>query len=330
MNSIRNLCIYLIGPFLPESFKRGIYLLTFRMFQVMMIGTGSQVWYRNSLLFNKLSFGISDIDISAMPIKKFSAKQTKRFRVRYFFAKKILKLIGELNFFDLEKSKKLAAWANPFELDRDPKLLAALGEARPKSEATQIVFFLRMILSDRKNLFIRPQKRLEKWLFHFDQLGLDTATLKRDHFSYKRLVNTFYDQIGVTEKSEKFKLFGKLLSQDVKISTLYMNKMWRDLMFMYMPQEWIKFAIVDGKYIEDIRSVLAKDCFSKLDWEIFAEQLNWEVWGLCSQYQMSLSKIGVVEHLANLEHVLKLLDLPHLEHSKKGIVKLKTMVQNDS
>ena len=100
-----------LGPFFVF-----IYHLVYRFSQALFFESNLQVWCRNSLKFNKISPGASDIDLTALYSGIDRKNPFELFNLKHSLLKKIFPILGEVNFYSYQDLKKIKKSANFFEL----------------------------------------------------------------------------------------------------------------------------------------------------------------------------------------------------------------------
>lgn len=258
------------------------------------------IWPRNSYVLNTLKCALSDLDLTFYAYRPCNIYSQLW---RYKFLKFFLPFLGEINFYQEEKLKKFLPYANYFELKRDPKLLEKVGEQpTDRSDYEKLVFFLKLLESDRKNLVKIPKYRENKWNLHFNHLNWELPPVNMDE------MKRFLAQ-KLTEKEIKSKVFLKIffdLDSKTKtgLNSIYEECSRQGVIKEYMlsyPFYWIGSAFYHDSFEHDLE--LLKN-LTENESRLLLEQVRWELWGLFTQLEVTPDKPNLLMHLDNIRKLI--------------------------
>lgn len=300
----------ILSRVMPRSLQVFIYRSTFGVFKLALSSEKGKLWYRNSLYFKDIVFGVSDIDMTFLQEKGNSSDQVKRIEKKLKFWKIFLPHLGEINYYSPDTFDDFLPLANSIELERDPVLLALLSAKEeyrsllPQREVSdEQVFILNWLASDfhrmRENYSWR-QRKIERF---FTLLG-DTEGRKSKNLStlLQYLSKNFFksDQ----EKVENFLVhFSYFEFEDIGSINLFYEEhpeLIDSLLCLY-PQKWLGASLHHQRFEEEVESI--RDMKDELQ-EILIKQIRWECWGLLSQWMRSGDDVNFHVHVENLIRML--------------------------
>jgi hypothetical protein len=243
-----------------------------------------KVFARHSFYFKKIKFGISDIDFTLYSKSSILIK-TKGLNKLLPFVKKMIPILGEINYVDDKGIESLKAYINPVELRRDPELKLLIDEDKTPSIIQKEVFLLRIFSSDVKNMKKGLHKRIKKISYcisllepleevgpsdlksvgHFIEYLKAKALKSNDSIVYDYLLDLFQEENSV-QNSERLALVKDCL-----------NKTWE--------------------------KILEQDEWKEVDKNLVIEFLKWELWGIYTQiptyrdYKALLTHVVIVSEL---------------------------------
>jgi hypothetical protein len=139
------------------------------------IKSGASCWPRHSYVFSDIVPGLSDLDFTLLfedtPPKRGFQSLSQHAR---WFKKGLMPILGEFNIYTFRDVMDFIPLANPFELRRDPYLIEKTGFVPSGGTlGEKIVFLLRGLQADKKNLFASTSAlREKKWRRAFSIAGL--------------------------------------------------------------------------------------------------------------------------------------------------------------
>jgi hypothetical protein len=261
---------------LPFWLGRIPYDMVFHLVKQMAKSLGLQCWARNSYHLNYLTPGISDIDFTILVPIGISREKTKTFLKYYYAIKKIAPIVGEVNIYHETDFSLIKQWLNKYEIQRDP-LLASRFSLNSSGPADKLVYLLRMLESDRKNLKKSPFNRERKWNFHLGQVATMTSAKLSVKSIIEAIASTAFENMN---KGEFCKFLDVYLNNSVEktYSSYRKEKKIKIFMILY-PHRWL----VHANSINDVTICLGNNHFSKEEHEIILSQLRWELSGIYSQ-----------------------------------------------
>jgi hypothetical protein len=284
-----------------------------------------KIWYRNSLAYDDIVFGHSDVDLTYYSENSLSFAEALEAQAILKRLKILFPHLGELALYDQEKLENFSLVANPIELARDPKLLQKIKTSSGDHEVTTAqkqVFALNWFKNDfhkwKENFESRSRKinRFVKLL----QIESDVRPPSNEYELLNILHQTCWQKIS----DEHFKeLISKIMSlplhsdeKEKALNNFYAtNAHLRSLFMACFPQLWIGPSLVHGGRDEDVASYSSLPTDLK---NIFKEQIHWEVWGLFGQWMREGGNLNFYVHI---DVFLKLLDdIPgDWQRAKRGL-----------
>jgi hypothetical protein len=249
----------------------------------------ADVWVRNSVRQGNFVFGLSDLDISIYYVH-CSPQELDQIRRILSLSKKIFPFLGEANFYNASLASQLIESANYYESQRDPELLLRLPKVEP-SKVDGIVFLLRMLYSDRENLFHRPWMRKSKWLKHLASVGESSSEL----VDFEFIITLICRLINLPEVYEDLCFLKEDLSEP-EIFFKLKPKYWK---YLY-PHRHLWFGTSTADDPSEVSGTILG--------EICIRQIDWEIWGLMTQLPVLKNKDeGLKIHLERLVKVANLI-----------------------
>jgi len=228
-------------------------------------------WVRHSVYEGQALLGLSDIDFTYVGDKELEVVRD------YKNLKKIIPVLGEVNFYKKSYFKYLESCHNEFELRRDPHLLEKLKLKDTFNVRTNaLVFLLRTAFSDRKNLKKWPRLRKRKWDQHFYTVATYCDLV------IKKNIETYISELSGGEI---------IFTDDIfKEPSLF-------------PHLWMQTQNQKCDFYDLGKLVLTK---SKLIQDVFIAQLSFEFCGVLSQIPLITDKKNVERHF---NHILVMISL---------------------
>ncbi len=267
------------------------------------------LWVRHSVMEGNVIMGVSDLDISLWSPEPLQRYQLVRVHQRLRQLKWLIPYMGELNYFDEKASAQFARCANPYEVARDPILLDKMG-IKPEGSAAQIlVYLLRNILADRKNIMAGGELRLRKWKTHFRKVGHEFSF---DSITPEHIISSFLELLPDEEKhgsADWRHLLEFILSKSFESADLFRAttpRLWK----IAFPHKYF-WGEHDFRYESDFS-------WGDFDKEIVLGQIDWEVWGILSQrHHYATATTPYARHLWRLRWLLKAIG----EYSRLRVIK---------
>lgn len=297
-----------LSALLPRSLQLSIYRFSFFLFKFLLIGEKGRLWYRNSLYFEDIVFGVSDIDMTFLQDENESYIQVRRIEKKLRLIKCLFPHLGEINYYSKNLLKDFLPLANPIELKRDPIFLAEIerigaSSFLPKLEKSDIqAFVLNWVASDahrmRENFSFRKSK-IKRFLFLLDseEKGVRNleeliSSLSTDYFQEVADIQSFLTDFTYFDFShqESFNSFYEEYPE------------WRVYFMCLFPQKWIGASLHHQKFQDDLYEISKA---SKELKDIFLKQLRWESWGLLGQWLRVGDDINFHIHVENLLRVAR-------------------------
>lgn len=260
-------------------------------------------WCRNSYNSGNFVFGLSDLDITIYFSRtKLERSEVRRLKSLLETKKRIFPFLGEANIYLESIAEEFSSSFNYFERQRDPFLNSILTPADSTTRhLDKIVFLLRMLHSDRVKLRVAPQLRVKKWNKHFSDI-FDIREGERI-IDFDEVVQKIMSLLPGDGTSFPFVLDALNLLKDpgyddVKIYHRHTPEFWKFL----FPNRYLWFEREDAYNGFDafISSGLAP---------ITLRQIDWEVWGLMSQYPLLPEYHGCFSvHLERLKRLALILE----------------------
>jgi hypothetical protein len=274
---VKNNLIVLLS-FIPSRIASIPYYIVIYLLKYLL-PSNIKLWYRNSLYFSNVCFGISDIDLT-LYYQNGGGSNIQIMINKLKGLKKYIPIIGEVNIYTSSDIGFVEKIINPFELDRDPLLKRNIS-SRLKTREAKIVFLFRMLKSDLQGLANYPKARQRKWRQHFLDTEMKTypimnlKEIKEKIFSYfcfelsdQGIMNEFFN----SDHSKEY------LCQKYKES----NRKRTYLVFFTV--EWIGYSIANRTFYDDLKLIQKCSLEEKL---IICENLKWELFGVYTQYLFS-------------------------------------------
>lgn len=231
------------------------------------------VWIRNSLYFQNITFLKSDIDFSIL-VKNNSPSNCERSLQRYMKLKMLCPILGEVNIYR-EDFLEFMSLHNRYELARDPFLLnyaiqnnifkkLSSEQDRQNQSSEQIVFITRMAMANIKDLKNGIYNK-KKWHFYFSHAGLPYISSIPDLMTYLEI--------------SSFENIPLHLDPIAGLKTALLNNAMENL-------------------LNDINEL------SLLKKNVLTENLMWEYFGVLGQYYQTENKKQILDHFNNIHQLL--------------------------
>ncbi|MCY4523424.1 MAG: hypothetical protein OXB84_01665 [Halobacteriovoraceae bacterium] len=285
---------------IPNILCKAPYLFSFHLAKTFLNSPHVDIWYRHSLYFNNITPGLSDIDTDLFFLNKTNFKLQKKTLKRFLILKKYIPLLSEVNIYEEDTVDFIRDCINPLELQRDPLLLKKINIPLKKpSMEEKLIFTIKMLYSDRKNLLLYPNLRKKKWNFHFKQLDINdnikNLNLTKILNILDRHVFSHFPQIAIKEILEQY-----LKKDQIPSSFSSIDK--KRSYFLLFPNQF---------YSHEFSDSFLKEIFSKMDGhnqKIYIEPIKWELWGLYTQYKIIGNKFPLIPHLKRLSKTIDYLN----------------------
>ncbi len=280
-----------------------------------------EIWSRNGHALRTLTPGASDLDLTVYT-GTTGDHDYKKFICDYENLKKCMPFLGEVNWIDSGEAQNFKVFINPMEADRDPILRDVLGLYKKPTIVEKICFFLRCLASDTYGIRTNFSSRKRKWERHLIDLGFSDYT---QQVSTPSEIFDLCEEKLLTENLPNYEkgFLGKIIKnhhQDINAwNRFYSASSVRDFLLL-APNRWLGATIHHNKMNEDLN--LLSD-LSTIEIDLLVAQIEWEIWGLFTQYQQIDDKQGLVNHLQNFKLLAdKITGAPHLAHGFKKLIKL--------
>ncbi len=296
------------------------------MVRLIYVDLPIKIWPRNSYILGSLICTLSDLDLTFFATQKVEI-YSKLWRYRLL--KMFMPFLGEINFYHCDKVSKFLPYANSLEVGRDPILMERLNYSSTQdSSYEKIVFFLKVLESDRRNLKKIPAYRERKWKLHLEKLGwempkklsLDTLTsllnkkLQEQNLLGKVFLKTFFS-LPSKEKIDLNRVYEECSRQGLIKDYI-----------LYYPFYWIGSSFYHDSFDHDLE--LLKD-LSESEARLLAEQVRWELWGLFTQLEVTPDKATLLMHLENIKRLVAKIQIQELsKESLKSIQLLTSLVES--
>lgn len=326
--------IYFIA-LLPQFITRIPYLFFYYFAKIFLKKEHTKLWCRNSFYLNYFVPGLSDIDLTLYLFKDFSVNKLHFILKKYHFLQKIIPIIGEINIIQQKNINDFVPCANFYDLMKDPLLKEASCLTKEESLLTfeeKFVYLLKMYQSDQHNLKKIFYLRHKKWNFVLQQIGLgpcylDTngisslkdliISLQKNFFNYSTQLNI---QIFLQDISGE-------ISYEKRLRELFKKNIYTKEFILCFPFIWMGEAIKNQSfeiYLKEIKQ------YSFQEQTILSYHMNWEIWGLYTQYLQIKNKKEVIIHLDHMVKLYRSLILVNNEKSIYQIERLKSLCLDSS
>jgi hypothetical protein len=265
------------------------YTLGFKMLQLSLTSLPLELWSRNSFRTPAFTPFKSDLDLTFWLENSPNFSEVKSMWRTHRFLKKFIPFLGEINLHVRDEALSFVELANQFELNRDPDLHSKLKvPPRKSSRADEIIFLLRMLEADAKNIKTRPDKRIRKWRFHLAQIGAPRWT---EPLTLESMLTAILQRSGLPGDEQTAAVKALLTYYEIRAKgeTYYglPADQAQDLM-TFLPH----YFCFHKEKIEALSGERAEICL---------RQVRWETWGLSSQYRLfSFAGQSLDQHLQNL------------------------------
>lgn len=261
-----------------------LYYPFFLISKLSILGLKVNLHTRHSYYFKKILFLVSDIDLTIYTNEQENPEQLVSAHNRYRILKKVFPILGEVNFWNLKMLKQLVPILNIYELKRDPLLLNLLNETKSNNDDEKILYIIKLLRGDLKNLRNSPRRRLGKYQYCFEVLNPLTQLKSDDLNSVEHLV----DYISVEIFESKYEgLLRKIqnLVKNNESEDLELNAIWN----------------VDYDYFEKTYDQLKHK-------ELVIKTLHWEIVGCVTQAPIKKADFNLIRHLTRTTDLIKKID----------------------
>lgn len=275
------------------------------------------IWSRNGHAMKTLTPGVSDLDITIYTgLNSFS--DLNEIQTRYMGVKRILPFLGEINWIDKFHAPFFSNFCNPHEADRDIILRDLTGYKRDSQGALKACFFLRCLASDTYGIRENFKTRKKKWQKHMKDLGIGTSSVINSTSDLFRCADEELVKKLIGQSSTPFlRMFYNQKHGDINAwNRFYGNVEVKDFM-LFAPNYWIGASLHHGKYESDVELL---NNFNEAEFSLLRAQLEWEIWGLFTQYKLVEDKENLIQHLLKLRDFSK--SVPGASLIGKGFDKL--------
>lgn len=271
-----------------------------------------QIWIRNSYVLGSFQPGFSDLDLTC-----FVSDGPRRYRNQNleesFFKiasrfQKFWPFLGEINFYCQETAKIVIKTHNSFEIRRDPELAKRFFYGKHSDMYEAAVFLLRQLEKDLVNLKNQPDKRVKKWLCHFQEIDKSLPELKF---------------------GEKFTIDRESIIDSVINAIVFLSRCWNPVMYQDVRQKLLvyielRLANIDSFKIQKITEWdpwffvwgagffstlrLGHSRFSEDQLKFFVRQMRWELCGVLGQSFTQQQKNNSLQHLKKLYQSIQFIE----------------------
>lgn len=227
------------------------------------------LWPRHSYVTRDLVFLVSDLDITLV-VEDHNSDTAKKIQSYFYFWKRLIPFLGEVNVISLKLLEKLAPVAPLLELRRDPRLLKlVVNNKREITAEEKVVFVKKMYASDKHNLQKKFLRRANKWRKHLAAVGFDVGS---SPFISKADLDLIIEQeiLPVSQTDQFLVDLPEWLNQRAR------EKDWLDPAF-----EW---PVVENT-------------------KLLAAALNWEIWGSFHQFMMTQDQLTWLAHVESCKRM---------------------------
>ena len=290
---------------LPYNLVCFPYLLANFVVQRILKSPSVHIWPRNSFVLKNLISGFSDLDFSLYflgRVEHYTVKQKilNLKKLSFYFP-----FIGETNVYSSETLDLVKITINPYELKRDPQLNDIIGEI-PSFECDKIVYLLRMLDSDQKNLKHFILLRQKKWKYHLDSAGL--SNIPADLTFQNILMSINHQVLKFTNfnesSSEIFVNYYQGNFNRIEMDYHLNQKMVLEFMCIF-PWQWLGPSFSNDNLKRDCDILLAAD---PLYLDLFMAQLSWEIWGYIVQGIYLEQNISWESHMLRIKTIVNFLE----------------------
>ena len=317
--------VYRFFDSLPMWIQKLPYAVGLMLVRLTHLDLPLKIWPRNSYILGTLICTLSDLDLTFYAHKKIDMELHSW---RYKLLKKFLPFLGEINYYQSENINHFIEYANRYEIERDPIFIKKLNlELKKNSEFEEMVFFLKVLQSDRDNLLYRPEIRKKKWHYHLlafewglpKVLGLEELSslglkkLSEKNIEAKPFFNEYFS-LSADSRENK--------------NELYLNLSKKGLLkeyILFYPFNWIGSSFYHESFDHDLKLL---STFSEAEGKLLIEQVRWELWGLFTQLLVTENKAHLLMHLENIKRLVKnLSDNLDIDKTIEAIDKLTSITE---
>ena len=282
---------------LPNFIQKLPYDIAKNIVSLTLSNSTTQIWPRNSYVFNNIVCALSDLDFTIVIEDISEADIPVR---KYKRLKKIFPFLGEINLYFKKELNSFSTITNYYEISRDPRLKKTLPTPADSSNIYQeIVFLCKTIESDQKNLRNIPHHRVKKWTHHLKLIN------QKSEVSLEELLSLLAKRCNELEISptEFLKDFYKL-DRTIKknCDDFYRENSDKKNYILLYPFRWIGSSLTCDSFFHDIEELKT---FTDEQLKLLEAQIEWEIWGLYSQYIHNLRQATLHTHLENIKQMMQ-------------------------
>ncbi|MDD4973884.1 MAG: hypothetical protein PHY93_06010 [Bacteriovorax sp.] len=283
---------------IPRELGRFVYIKTFQIHRFLarlLYGYEIQLWYRNSLLQNYFSFGLSDIDVS-IKLPSNDKLIINAEKISSFIH--LNPLIKEINFYYPFCLDKVPELINYYELTKDKKLFSQTTKKIEFLEAQKFTYLLRMFFSNRNKLRNGLSERdVLKWSFHFNLITRpDLAQFLMVNMNEKDLLQLIFKTFASIELDNDNYFQAAWHAAECQLTQKSLFIQFEESIF---PKEL--FLIMPHQFCFTSYRLHHTSLFSE---QVFVSQLSWEILGMMNQPTLFKKDSTSFEHLNNLRRTL--------------------------
>ncbi|MEK6577973.1 MAG: hypothetical protein AABZ55_01990, partial [Bdellovibrionota bacterium] len=262
------------------------------------------IWARNSMALGTADPGFSDIDLTVFFKNEPKPETLQRLKRLLALDKRTLfPMLGESNVYSNKDFSMIEEIINPWELDRDPTFRTILGNKAEmrRTRGHAAVFLFRMLEADFKNLKSNPHRRIRKWEHHLNAVrnalgGYDDLDFLKDPDQSAisgGILKYILVLIGLTSGTAALDAWGDLSAYlEMQHSAI---DVWKISHILKRQPAWWALASAHFSFIVDQPPPLNPALT-----QTFQAQLEWEAFGVFSQFRLSSSRIEMIRHLEQL------------------------------
>lgn len=304
-----------LSHLLPSFIERLFYLIPYWVFKTFNKRPNRMIWYRNSMAFDDLVFGHSDIDLTCYSEEPLNFEEGKSLLRSLKRLRVIFPHLGEMALYDKSSLECFIDLANPIELSRDPQLVQTIEGYKGLHTVEnhhRHVFALNWLRNDFHKWHKNFSSRRKKIARFFKLLNLKKAP--EEVSNPQQLVQVLHEECWTELKNDenfavlieevlKLNLHGlNAREKELSLNQFYKEKVKLRVHFMLcFPQLWLGPALVHNNLTADLKEFSSASGSLKA---IFREQIRWEVWGLYGQYMREGGNLNFYIHLDELVKVI--------------------------
>ncbi len=299
---VQKICLT-IGPLLPAWFVKFVYLLPYRLLKNESKKDGVEVWYRHSVYFGDIVFGLSDLDLTIFYPGEMSHFLVVKMEKRIAFWRRLFPFIGEVSLYDGPFFQKVQPFFHPIELKRDPLLKKKFSHAPEIRKGDREVFILNWLASDAqkmRNHFSRREKKIKRFLSL-----LNIKYPEREIQSLSELIGFLCEKSFAYDTNWRNFLVEYCSFEFIEPASFndFFQKFpqYKEFLLVAFPQKFIGAFHHHGEF-EKAQNLISQ--LEPLKRAIFLAQYRWEIMGLMGQSQQRVDGVQMIIHLENLRSLL--------------------------